>query len=174
MDALLQKLHDRIESTTENLFGDAWAVAPEGRWNCSQIAEHLGRSYGTTAKLLENALDCGQKPEMGKPTWKQTAARVLICHAGYFPGGFKAPDIVQPTGLMGHTARDRALSSLERMAAAIDAAEQTWGLGPVAPHFMLGPMTADEWRRFHYSHGRHHLRQLRSRAAYALKKVKAG
>ncbi len=174
MDALLQKLHDRIEDSTESLFGDAWMIAQEGRWNCSQIVEHLGRSYGTTAKLLENALDCGQRPAMEKPTWKQKLGQLLICHVGYFPGGYKAPEIVQPTGLMGHAARDRALSSLERMAAAIDAAELTWGPGPIAPHFLLGAMTAEEWRLFHYCHGRHHLRQLHTRAAYALKKVKKG
>ena len=172
MDALLQKLHDRIEDYTEDLVGIAWDVAPEGRWNCSQIVEHLGRSYGSTAKMLESAIDSGQRPEMGKPTWKQKLGRILICQIGYFPGGRKAPEMVQPTGLMGQTARDRALNSLERMAAAIDAAEQAWGPGPIAAHFLLGPMTAEEWRRFHYCHGRHHLRQIHARAAYALRKIK--
>ncbi len=85
MDALLQKLHDRIEDYTEDLVGNAWDVAPEGRWNCSQIVEHLGRSYGSTAKMLESAIDSGQRPEMGKPTWKQKLGRILICQIGYFP-----------------------------------------------------------------------------------------
>ena len=28
-------------------------------------------------------------------------------------------------------------------------------------HPFLGPLTSDEWRRFHCVHGRHHLRQIR-------------
>jgi hypothetical protein len=172
MDAILQRLHDKFEGATEGISADAWEIAPEGRWSCSKIVEHLGRSYGTTAKLLETSIDSRQRPQMPKPTWKQTAARVLICHVGYFPGGRKAPEMVQPTGLPGITALERALSSLERMAAAIDAAELIWGKGPIAPHFLLGPMTAEEWRRFHACHGLHHLRQLRSRAAYARRMVK--
>jgi hypothetical protein len=167
MDAILQRLHDKFEVATEGISADAWEIAPEGRWSCAKIVEHLGRSYGTTAKLLETAIDSGQKPKMDKPTWKQTAARLLICHMGYFPGGRKAPEMVQPIGLAGIAALERALSSLERMAAAIDAAELIWGTGPIAPHFLLGPMTGEEWRRFHACHGLHHLRQLRSRAAYA-------
>ncbi|MGZ4836286.1 MAG: DUF1569 domain-containing protein [Terriglobales bacterium] len=30
-------------------------------------------------------------------------------------------------------------------------------------HPFLGPLTADEWRKFHWVHGRHHTRQIRER-----------
>jgi len=30
-------------------------------------------------------------------------------------------------------------------------------------HLFLGPLTANEWRKFHWVHGRHHARQIRER-----------
>jgi hypothetical protein len=31
---------------------------------------------------------------------------------------------------------------------------------PIAEHPILGPLTAREWRKFHWVHGRHHARQI--------------
>jgi len=30
----------------------------------------------------------------------------------------------------------------------------------LANHFILGPLTAQEWRRFHWVHTRHHMKQI--------------
>jgi hypothetical protein len=30
----------------------------------------------------------------------------------------------------------------------------------IAEHPILGPLTASEWRKFHWVHGRHHARQI--------------
>jgi hypothetical protein len=72
--------------------------------------------------------------------------------------------MVAPQGDPGPLALKRALSNLERMDVAIAAAEQLWGSEePIAMHFVLGPMTPLQWRKFHYVHGHHHLLQMRKR-----------
>jgi hypothetical protein len=30
-------------------------------------------------------------------------------------------------------------------------------------HPFIGPLTADQWRKFHWVHGRHHIRQMQDR-----------
>jgi hypothetical protein len=49
------------------------------------------------------------------------------------------------------------------MDAGIKAAEERWGEGPVAIHMILGPLNAKQWRKFHYVHGHHHVRQMKKR-----------
>jgi hypothetical protein len=34
----------------------------------------------------------------------------------------------------------------------------------ILDHPILGPLTAEQWRKFHWVHGRHHARQIRERA----------
>jgi len=33
-------------------------------------------------------------------------------------------------------------------------------------HPVLGPLTAQQWRKFHWVHGRHHVRQIRAMRAH--------
>ena len=52
------------------------------------------------------------------------------------------------------------------MKTALDAAEQRWGKGQrVGAHFVFGPMTTEQWRKFHYLHGHHHVLQIRQRSS---------
>jgi hypothetical protein len=72
--------------------------------------------------------------------------------------------MVMPKGDPGPVALERALNNLKRMNTAIAAAEERWGSeGPIAMHFRLGPLTATQWRKFHYVHGHHHVLQIRNR-----------
>jgi hypothetical protein len=36
-------------------------------------------------------------------------------------------------------------------------------------HLILGPLTAGQWRKFHWVHGQHHARQIRERLAKDVK-----
>jgi hypothetical protein len=165
MDAWLERLQREIAAATAGLKDTDWHRAPQGHWNCAQIVEHLGRSYGTTAKMMELALAAGQPPERRAPKFKETIARVLIVNLGIFPRGVKAPAMVVPSGNDGPEALAHAMESLKRMDKALADAEERWGSGSVGAHFRLGPMTAAEWRKFHFVHGRHHIRHLRERAS---------
>jgi hypothetical protein len=105
-----------------------------------------GTSGNSLAKLLETVL------------------RGLIVNIGFFPSGAQAPAMVVPTGNDGPAALTRAMENLERMDTALTVAEEKWGKGLIATHFRLGPMSAADWRKFHYVHGCHHLKQIRKRA----------
>jgi Protein of unknown function (DUF1569) len=52
-------------------------------------------------------------------------------------------------------------TSQEEMDGLLDECQRLFGSGRVASHFRLGPMTADQWRRFHVVHGRHHMKQMK-------------
>jgi hypothetical protein len=164
MDAWLDRLRREIEDTTQGLSAADWSRAPQGRWNGAQILEHLGRSYGGTAKMLELSLGSGGAPQVRAAKISERMMKTLIVGLGIFPSGGKAPAFVTPQGEAGPDALKRALSGLERIKIAIAAAEERWGSRePVAMHFLLGPMNPGQWRKFHYLHGHHHLRQMRER-----------
>jgi hypothetical protein len=35
-----------------------------------------------------------------------------------------------------------------------------FGAGKLANHFILGPLSAHQWRKFHWVHTRHHMKQI--------------
>jgi hypothetical protein len=163
MDAWLDRLRNEIEETTLGLRESDWGFAPQGRWNSAQIMEHLGRSYGTTAKMLELSMDAGA-PEVRAVKFSELWKKLLVVDLGMFPSGAKAPAMVTPQGDPGPVALERALSNLERMDVAITEAEKRWGSEkPIAMHVVLGPLKPCEWRKFHYVHGHHHLVHMRKR-----------
>ena len=166
MDGWLDRLRREIEETTAGLVEADWMRAPENAWNCSQIVEHLGRSYGGTAKMLESRLAEGASAPLRAARLSERIARILVVSLGRIPSGRKAPEFVVPHGMPGPVALKHALSGLERMKTALASAEQRWGgKEPVGVHFLLGPMTAEQWRKFHYLHGHHHVLQMRKRLA---------
>jgi hypothetical protein len=165
MDRWLDRLRREIEEATRGLGEAEWGRAPEGRWNSAQIVEHLGRTYGGTAKMLERGLSAGGRHQLRPVTLKERWLQFLIVRMGRFPTERKAPAFALPEGEAGPQALERALSGLERMSTALDAAEQRWGSSqPVGVHFVLGPMNPQQWRKFHYLHGHHHVLQIRQRA----------
>jgi hypothetical protein len=170
MDAWLDRLLKEIETTTAGLCDSDWSRAPKERWNSAQIMEHLARSYGTTAKMLELSAEAGV-PEMRAANIPEVLKRLLVVNLGVFPPGAKSPAMVLPKGDSGPVALERAFTNLKRMDTAIAAAEERWGSAkPIAMHPILGPLNCPEWRKFHYVHGVHHLRQIRKRAGETAKR----
>jgi hypothetical protein len=166
MHGWLDRLRREIEETTHGLDDSDWSRAPEGRWNVAQIMEHLGLSYGATAKKLELDLSAGGPPQVRAAKISERLVKILVVNLGIFPSGRKAPAFVTPQGEAGPGALPRALSGLERMDVAIAAAEKQWGSqAPIAMHFVLGPLNPEQWRKFHYLHGHHHVLQMRERIA---------
>jgi hypothetical protein len=55
---------------------------------------------------------------------------------------------------------------LQQMGSGLDDCERRFGSRTkIMDHPILGPLTAEEWRKFHWVHGRHHVRQIRERMA---------
>ncbi len=166
MDAWLDRLRKEITDSAANLTGDDWTRAPQGRWDSARIMEHLARTYGTTAKMLELWMEAGGAPQVRPAKLSESFFRILIIRLGVFPSGVKAPAMVQPRGDSGPVAYQRALDNLQRMELALKSAEARWGNNqPIAMHPFLGPLSPEEWRAFHYRHGHHHIRQMRKRLA---------
>ena len=164
MDIWLDRLRNEIEETTKGLRESDWNLAPEGRWTSAQIMEHLGRSYGTTAKMLDLRMSEGGPAAVRAPKLSERLAKLLVVNLAIIPSGAKAPAMVTPQGDPGPVALERALRNLERMDHAIAEAEKRWGSEKcIALHLLLGPMKPFEWRKFHYVHGHHHLLQMRQR-----------
>jgi hypothetical protein len=164
MDAWFSRLRMEIVETTSELRDSDWCRAPQGRWNSAQIMEHMGRSYGTTAKMLELAMGVSGPPQVRSARVSELWKRILVVDLGIFPSGAKSPPMVTPRGDSGPVALARALTNLERMDGAIAAAEERWGKQAIAIHPVLGPLNPGQWRKFHYVHGHHHVLQIRKRA----------
>jgi hypothetical protein len=161
MDALLNRLRDEIEQSTRDLSAPEWTLAPHGRWNTAQILEHLGRTYGTTAKMLELSIAAGALPQIRAAKLKEVLLKIFVVDMGILPSGAKSPAMVIPADDAGPDALARTLSSLARMDAAFQAADERWGSGKaIAIHPILGPLNSRQWRKFHYLHGHHHVRQI--------------
>lgn len=159
-DPHLWRALQAIELATAGLSPDAWTTAPAGRWNTAQILEHLAKAYSRTAYILEKCLT-DEEPKGRPASWRQRLFTTLIVDVGYFPTGVKAPDMTLPEGLSGRDALAAArqgLIALDRAASRCAAR-----FGPrvlVANHPLLGGFTVRQWRRFHWAHTRHHLKQI--------------
>ena len=184
----LDRLRREIEEATGGMSDAEWSRAPEGRWNSAQIVEHLGRTYGGTAKLVEKNLggvDSGAsgasaqsaappKPQLPRPgtrpttrpvTLKERWLQFLVIGMGRFPSERRAPSFAMPEGMAGREALQKALSGLQRMSIALDAAEQRWGKRQrIGAHVFFGPLTIAQWKKFHYLHGHHHVQQILDRS----------
>jgi hypothetical protein len=161
MNPWLDRLREEIEESTRGLSDSEWKLAPKGRWSSAEILEHLGRTYGTTAKMLELSMNGGNGPQDRTAKVPELLLKILIVDLGIFPSGAKSPALVTPKGDAGPVALKRALSNLDRMDIAITEADKRWGDGnPIAMHPLLGPLSAGQWRKFHYLHGHHHVRQI--------------
>lgn len=135
------------------------------RWSVQQNIGHLVLTYKSTTHLLQKRLDAGE-PLHRRPTWKEWIPRTVVIGLGIFPKGQSAPSFTRPdllawpeksgTELIG--ALHAGLGPLDSVLAACEA---RFGSRPVGAHFIFGPLTAGQWRRFHRVHGRLHLGQIR-------------
>lgn len=169
MDASLFRAMKEIEESTDQMTPAEYFAAPSGKWNPAEILEHLARTFGGTAKLLEQRLASPDADPVPAPDFKQRLAILVVCTLGYFPSGRKSPKLVEPTGQDGVNSRDRILENLRRMDQVLSQAERRWGRNVrVAVHPVIGPLTVEQWRRFHMVHTLHHMKQLRERRSQAM------
>ncbi len=175
MDAWLKQAHEEIEKATKDMRDEEWLSAPEGKWNCSQILEHLSLAFGGTAKMLEKRIAAVNPEAVPGPTLKQRIIHFLLFTRMEIPEGRQAPEGVVPKGIDGKEALRRILQYLGEMEKQLDEAEKKWGSGTyIANHPILGPLKPEQWRRFHFIHTRHHMRQVRARRDQSLTRQAAG
>lgn len=134
-------------------------------WTIHQIVQHLILTYASTTAAIEIRLQKGH-PTQSAASAEQRIARFFVLQLGWIPGRNKAPPEVNPdaaSALAATTADDlltEISAALSTMDSVLARAEQHFGSARCHSHFVLGPMSIADWRRFHLVHGRHHLRQI--------------
>jgi hypothetical protein len=165
MNSYLERLRRELEDAVGSAGANDLAKAPAEKWSAAQILEHLFLTYKYTNRGLEKCLEQGT-PSATRATLRDRFATVLVVNFGYLPNGRKAPDRSVPRGMSPEEVQPAITSELERMVSDLDDCERKFGRRTkILDHPVLGPLTAEEWRKFHWIHGRHHARQIRERIA---------
>jgi hypothetical protein len=153
-----QQTLQAIERAVDGMAPDDWTRAPAGKWSAGHVLEHLDLTFSGTVESMRRWLEKG--PRVSTASWRQRVGKWLIVHLGYFPRGFQAPEFVVPRGGLGETVLTNIRQHLGEMDEAIAACEQKLGPRTRFKHPRLGPLTAQQWRRFHLVHTRHHMKQV--------------
>jgi len=163
MDSSLERLRQELEDAIGSSNPSALVQAPAGKWNAAQILEHLFLTYKNTNRGMAKCIEQGA-PVATRATWKQRMAALLVVNLGYLPEGRKAPERVIPRGMPLEEVQRAIVPELQRMSSGLDDCERRFGARTkIMDHPFLGPLTAGEWRKFHWVHGHHHARQIRQR-----------
>ena len=168
MNQDFETLRDELERSLGGLDLQQTQLRPGGeasRWNIQQIVRHLLLTYAATEMAIDARLEKGS-PTKAKPMLLQRFGQFTVIGLEYFPHGRKAPDRVVssadaaavPSGVLIAEVGE-AIKMLDRK---VSAAEKMFGQETRAvSHMVLGPLTSEQWRRFHLVHGRHHIKQIR-------------
>jgi hypothetical protein len=160
MDSYLQRLHDDVNSAVAGLTPAQLARRRDGKWSVAEIFEHLYRSYTGTIKGMDFCLAAG-KLQGRVLTMKERVQIFIVIEAGYFPTGRKAPEVSVPRGLASEEVLQQIGPKIIAMDEAIARCEARYGRRSlILTHPILGPLTARQWRKLHWLHGRHHLKQI--------------
>lgn len=160
MNDNLEQLSSGITNAIHGMSPEDLYRHPEGKWGAAQILEHLNLSYLGTAKNLERCVASGQALASSDRSSRRLQ-RFVVTKLHWMPGGRKSPERALPRGMPPEQVKVEILQSLTRMEKAIADCEARFGSNkPIADHPVLGPLTASEWRGFHLTHGRHHLKQI--------------
>jgi Protein of unknown function (DUF1569) len=166
MNSTLLQLQGEIASSLRGLDATQTQLHPRSpdKWSIQQIIEHLLLTYSSTETVINTRLE-KRTPTRAKPTLTHR----VFCHAvtrwGYFPTGRAAPPLVspQPTThpLSGVDLTHAAAEHLAHLDQLLAEAETLFGPNSrCATHAVIGPLTTNQWRRFHLVHGEHHLKQI--------------
>jgi len=160
MDFYLQRLQEALTTATRGMTIEDLTRHPEGKWNTAEVLEHLYLTYTGTVKGFERCLKAG-KPMATSPTLKQRLATTLVVRLGYMPGGRKSPNNTRPQGVLAEKVMTDIGPRIVAMDDLIGRCEERYGRRTkLLDHPILGPLTGRQWRKFHWVHGRHHVKQI--------------
>ena len=162
MDAYLQRLQDAIASATQGMSCEDLRRHPEGKWCAAEVLEHLYLTYTGTTKAFERCLQAGE-PQVRARTMRDRVRTSVVLRLGYMPTGRKSPKHALPRGMAPEEVAREIGSRISDMDAAIAQCEGRFGKqNRLLDHPILGPLTGRQWRKFHWVHGRHHVKQIQN------------
>ncbi len=160
MDEYLERALRLAETAAGKMSPAQLARRPaEGKWSAAEILEHLSRAFSSTTRLLEKHLVAGHGADR-RATRAEYWRTLLVIELGHMPTGRSAPEFTLPQGIAPAEALPRFRQTLAAMDDAITRCERQFGVVRIASHHIFGPLTARQWRRFHWAHTRHHGRQI--------------
>lgn len=163
MNSYLERLRQELEDATAGASAVGMTQAPAGKWSAAQILEHLFLTYKHTNRGMEKCLEQGI-PSATRATLKDRIATLMVVNLGHIPAGRNAPERAVPRGMPAKEVQEALTSEFKRMVSGFDDCERRFGARTkIMDHPFLGPLTAEQWRKFHWVHGRHHARQIRER-----------
>jgi hypothetical protein len=161
LDSHLEQLHAEITSAIRGIFAGQLTRHPEGKWSAAEILEHLLYTYIGTSKAMAQTLEAG-RPMGRRPTLKERLQKLWVVEAGHMPTGRSAPERTRPRGMSPQEVVSEIGPKILEMDGLITKCEVRYGRRAlVRDHPILGPLTCDQWRKFHLVHGRHHARQIK-------------
>ena len=163
MNAYLQRAHDAIERDAGSLSADLVARPVPGRWSIAEILEHLTLAFTRNAQALEKALASGELRARA-PVLRARLSRILVVDAGYFPR-VEAPEMTRPSrSIPPERSVSAVLDALRTVDSVLTRVSARFGDDAlVANHPFFSGMTVPQWRKFHWRHTIHHMRQVRAR-----------
>ena len=160
MTSKLSDLRIRLTEAIDGMTAEDLVRHPEGKWSSAEILDHLNQTYRGTIKNCERCLAAGNSGAHSDRNSKRWQRRVVVW-LGYVPSGRRSPEAVLPRGTPIPQLTTEIFQNITRMDDLIGACDAQFGRGKsIATHPILGPLTASEWRKFHWVHGRHHARQI--------------
>ncbi len=157
LERALHEIDDALAGLTPAQL--TWSPA-EGKWSICQILDHLSNTYSSTTVGISR-VNAGNKTAGTRPSAYQRLAVFAVTDLGYFPSGRQAPTFTLPKGVPADQVVPQIRSNLIEMDSVLAESERKFGLAPkLADHPILGPMTVAQWRKFHFRHCHHHVKQV--------------
>lgn len=150
-----------IDSATNGMTDEQLAWHPEAKWSTGDILEHLSLAFSGTIAGLHKALE-KNNPRKREPTLRERLRVLMVVEFGHMPRGRQSPEVARPRGVPPRVAFNSIRENLIAMDMPLAACEKRFGASTkLGVHPILGPMTARQWRKLHWVHTRHHMRQVR-------------
>ncbi len=160
MENTLQELEKAIADATKDMSVLQLKQHPEGKWCVAEVLEHLYLTHRGTTKGLERCLAQG-KPQARRRNLQDRIRTAVVVGLGYMPTGRKAPELSAPRGMAAEDIVNAIGPQLKAMEDALSNCEAKFGSrARILDHPVLGPLTARQWRKFHWVHGKHHVKQI--------------
>jgi hypothetical protein len=160
MDSRLKELKQAVEAAFAGLSSAQLSWHLTDKWCAAEVVEHLYLTYTGTIKGFERVMEAG-KPLATRATMKQRARTLVVVGLKHMPEGRQAPATTRPRGLPAEKVTNEVGAKLAEMDAIIAECESRFGRGKrLLDHPVLGPLSAEQWRKFHLVHGRHHVKQI--------------
>ena len=160
MDPRLQKLEQEIASAMVGMSAEQTIAHPPGKWCAAEVLEHLYLTYTGTIKGFQRVCEAG-KPLVTTATWAQRGRTLVVVGFGHMPSGRESPTVARPRGMPAEKVRAEIGPKIIEMDSIIArCCEELGSRRKLLDHPVLGPLTGDQWRKFHLVHGLHHVKQL--------------